>query len=152
MKPFAACSATLIGAMALSAMMLGCSEESDEVSDDQIRSEFQTEVWRVAEYTVRGLVVALPQGDDEMMVRHEAIPEFRGPDELGMDVMDMPFPFAEGVSIDGIEVGDKLSLTFSVDYEEGWSPVEYRVIRYEKLPADTELDFTRLPRDEDGAE
>lgn len=152
MKSFAACTATLIGAMVLPVIMLGCSEESEEVSDDQIRSEFQTEVWRVAEYTVRGLVVALPQGDDDMMVRHEAIPDFRGPGEMGMDVMDMQFPFAEDVSIEGIEVGDKLRLTFSVDYEEGWSPVEYRVIRYVKLPEDTELNFTRLPEDEDDAE
>lgn len=136
--------ATLI-ALTLSA----CSERPAEPTDDEVRSEFEVDVWEVAEYTVRGEVVALPTEDEDMQIHHEAIPEFREPDGIGMDVMVMPFPFGEGVSTEGIEVGDKLLLTFSVDYEEGWSPLDYRVIRYEKLPQDTELDFTPLLRDGD---
>ena len=53
------------------------------------------------------------------------------------------------MSLDGVEPGDKLSITFSVDYEEGWSPIGYRVVSYEKLTADTTLDFTPLPSDGD---
>jgi len=143
MKTFALSFVTAALAMGL----VGCSDRDEGPTDEQVRSEFEAEVWKVVEYTVRGEVVALPTADEAMMVRHEAIPEFKEPGGMGMDVMVMPFPFAEGLDAEGIAPGDKLMLTFSVDYEEGWSPVDYRVIRYEELPADTELDFTPLPQD-----
>lgn len=147
MKNFASRLGLTLIAAALAAGLASCKERAEEPSEDQIRSEFEAEVWKVAEYTVRGEVVAMPTADEAMQIRHEAIPDFKGPDKMGMDVMVMPFPFAEGVSIEGIEVGDKVMLTFSVDYEDGWSPLEHRVIRYKELPADTELDFTPLPKE-----
>lgn len=129
--------------------LVACSSEAEtsDVDESQIRDEFAQTVWQTAEYTVRGEVVALPAGDDDLMVRHEAIPEFRSGATMGMDVMVMPFPLGEGVSLDGVTPGDKLSVTFSVDYEEGWSPIGYRVVGYEELPMETELDLTPLPSD-----
>jgi hypothetical protein len=53
-----------------------------------------------------------------------------------------------GFSLDGIEVGDKVRVTFEVlvkdagDGFDGW----YATI-VEELPADTRLDFTPLPGD-----
>lgn len=131
------------------ASLSACSSEPEEtgVDESQIRDEFAQTAWKTVEYTVRGEVAALPSGDEDLQVRHEAIPEFRSGAKMGMNVMTMPFPLAEGVSLDGVEPGDKLSITFSVDYEEGWSPIGYRVVSYEQLPADTALDFTPLPSD-----
>lgn len=149
---------TLLTRVALTACLVvgggsltACSSEaeSNAVDESQIRDEFAQTVWETVEYTVRGSVVSLPTADDDLMVRHEAIPEFRSGENMGMDVMVMPFPLGEGVSLDGVAPGDKLSIRFSVDYEEGWSPIGYRVVAYEKLPADTELDFTPLPSDGD---
>ena len=132
------------------AVMSGCpKDESDSLSaEDQIRAELAQEIAHKAEYTVRGQVVSLPTANDDLMVHHEAIPEYRSAAGVGMDVMTMPFPLGEGVSLEGVEPGDKVSITFSVDYKVGWSPIGYRVIAIEELPADTELDFTPLPKDD----
>ncbi|MFU8829541.1 MAG: hypothetical protein ACNA8P_08925 [Phycisphaerales bacterium] len=137
----------MLGALLIPLGLTGCGERSDEMDEAQIRGEFEREVWEVAEYTVRARVTALPTDETHMMAYHEAIPEFRGPRGMGMDVMDMEFPLGEGVSMEGIEVGSIVSITFSVDYEEGWSPIKYRVIRMELLPEDTRLDFTPLRGD-----
>jgi hypothetical protein len=70
----------------------------------------------VYHYTVRGEVRALPgagHARNEIVVKHEAIPEYR--DEtgkvVGMDAMTMPFYLAPGVSADGLKVGDKVELS-----------------------------------------
>jgi hypothetical protein len=58
--------------------------------------------------------------------------------------MTMPFPnIAEGVSLDGMDPGDKVSFSFEVRYENGRMR-SYEVVGWEELPAETELDFTRL--------
>ncbi len=131
------------------AVMSGCpKDDADAMSaEDQIRAELAQEIAHQAEYTVRGQVVSLPTANDDLMVHHEAIPEYRSAAGMGMDVMTMPFPLGEGISLDGIEPGDIVNLTFSVDYNENWSPTAYRLTMIEELPADTELDFTPLPKD-----
>ena len=143
MRTLALCVLAFVTATSL----VACSDREKGPTDEQVRGEFEAEVCRIVEYTVRGEVVSLPTADEAMMVRHEAIPEFKEPGGMGMDVMVMPFPFADGLDIEGIAPGDKLALTFSVDYEEGWSPLDYRVIRFEALPQEAQLDFTPLPRD-----
>lgn len=132
------------------AVMSGCPKEDTKstIDEEQIRSELQTDIWQTASYTVRGQVVSLPTADDDLMVHHEAIPEYRKPGGTGMKTMTMPFPLGEEISLEGIEPGDKVSITFTVDYEEGWSPIAYRVTAIEELPADTELDFTSQPSDD----
>lgn len=103
-------------------------------------------------YTVRGQVIALPSADApaaEFQVRHEAIPHFRASaTELGMDTMAMPFPLAEGLSLVGVKVGDKVTVTFEVDFDsDAGRPAGYRATKVEPLPPETELDWTPLPRD-----
>ncbi|MBL0927057.1 MAG: copper-binding protein [Phycisphaerales bacterium] len=102
-------------------------------------------------YTVRGQVRQLPQEGNmqsDFMVFHEAIPEFKGPKgSLGMDVMEMPFPLADDVTLEGLRVGDKVRLTFVVRFDARLDvPRGYEATRIEKLPPDTRLDFTPLTR------
>ncbi len=102
-------------------------------------------------YTVRGEVAMLPTADNpssEFQVRHEAIPHFVGQDgELGMDTMTMPFPLADGLSLAALKVGDKIELTFEVDFDtQTKKMVSYRAIAATPLPAETELDFSSSKR------
>lgn len=106
-----------------------------------------------ARYTVRGAVASLPIAGDpttELRVHHEAIPSFRAswPDgPLGMKSMTMPFPLGEGVSLEGLKIGDPVELTFAVDYDaKSGSVLRYRATAVKPLPADTVLDFGGGPR------
>jgi Cu/Ag efflux protein CusF len=95
-------------------------------------------------YTVRGEITQLPAPDregSELMVRHEPMPEFKNAkgEVVGMGAMTMPFPLAEGVSLEGLSVGDEVSLTFEVQFEPSTS---FQTTQITKLPADTELDFS----------
>lgn len=104
------------------------------------------------EYTVRGVVMRLPDPADplgEMQVHHEAIPSFREsmPDgKLGMKAMTMPFPIAPGLKLDGVEAGDKVVLTFEVEYAIDTGMVRgWRAVRIAELPPDTGLEFESAP-------
>lgn len=102
-------------------------------------------------YSVRALIVSLPapgERDGEIVVRHEAMPHFVGQDgQLGMDTMTMPFPLASGFVVDGLAPGDKITLTFEVDYDDREKKLlGYRATRAEKLAPDAALDFTSLTR------
>lgn len=94
-------------------------------------------------YQVRGVVRSLPSPDrpgSELMLRHEAIPDFedvRG-EAVGMDAMTMGFPVADEALLDGISPGDAVAFTLSVDWD-GSPPVEITAL--EKLPPGTELAF-----------
>jgi len=97
----------------------------------------------VFRYETRGVVVRLPDPVDpltDLVIRHEAIDDFRGIDGevVGMDSMSMAFPVAGGVDLAGVEPGAKVSFTLEVEWE-GEPP--YRVTRIAALPADTELEF-----------
>jgi hypothetical protein len=100
---------------------------------------------------VRGQVVQVPVAGaptSEFQVRHEPIPHFVGQGgALGMDTMIMPFPLADGLSLDGIDEGTKVELTFEVDFNTAdQSLVGYRAVAVSVLPADTALDFTPMKR------
>jgi len=97
-------------------------------------------------YTVRGIVVSLPDQQNpasDLMVHHEAIPEFRGQNGTrGMNEMTMPFPVGEGLDLSGVQAGQKVRLTFTVDYDEkGQRLLTYRATAVEPLPEGTELDL-----------
>ena len=75
----------------------GCGGETDSVTDT---------------YQVRGQIVSLPVAGDPasgLRIHHEPIPTFVGDDGqmVGMDAMTMGFTPATGVSLDGLEEGDK---------------------------------------------
>jgi Cu/Ag efflux protein CusF len=96
-------------------------------------------------YVVRGEVVSLPGRDDPtrgFYVRHEAIDDFKGGDGavLGMDAMTMRFPVDDPAVLEGIEVGDKVELTYEVNWHG--EPMQ-RATRVLELPADTELVYRK---------
>ena len=104
---------------------------------------------RIDTYIVRGVVVSVPSDtNDEFQIRHEEIPEFRGPaGKLGMMQMTMPFPVGEGVTYNGIARDTIVKVTFDVEFDtERDRPTSYYITAIEALPADTVLDFN--PRTE----
>ena len=90
-------------------------------------------------YSTRGLVVRLPANGQDLELKHEAIPMFISinGEPIGMQAMQMPFPLGEGVSIEGIKVGDKVEFMFEVDWDPG-----YFIVSISALPDETELDFS----------
>ena len=95
-------------------------------------------------YTVRGEVVSLPVAGDPrsgFQVHHERIPDFRdmGTGEVkGMNPMAMGFPLAEGVSLEGLQVGDPVELV--IEAPRMGSMI--RVTTVTPLPEGTLLDLT----------
>lgn len=94
-------------------------------------------------YTVRGEVAGLPQEGEatrQLRVHHESVPGFVGfeGEVVGMASMTMPFPLADSVDLAGVEVGDKVEMTFEVRWE-GSPPLT--VVALRELPAGTVLDF-----------
>lgn len=99
-----------------------------------------------ASYTVRGEIVRLPPAPGgEILIRHEAIPDFRGMNGeiVGMDAMTMPFPLAPEAKLDGLAVGDRVEFLLELRWQDARSPVA--VARIAKLPAGTALDFGAPP-------
>jgi len=107
---------------------------------------------------ILGEIAAMPiEGDpsSELRIYHEHIPTFRTKQGTifvnnggvpGMNAMEMPFPPADGLSLDGLAVGDKIRFTFAVNWggERAWE-----VTKIEKLPADTVIDYSVKPTPEE---
>jgi hypothetical protein len=95
-------------------------------------------------YIVRGVITSLPTPQkpaSELMIRHEAIPQFVGREGkvIGMEPMEMPFTPRPGVSLDGLNVGRPVEFTLEVR----WSPpARMNLSRIVPLPPDTKLDLT----------
>ncbi len=93
-------------------------------------------------YTMRGEIVRLPAaGAREIILRHEAVPDFR--DEsgkvVGMEAMTMPFTLAREVGLEGLAPGDRIAFTLEMRWQD---PREIaRISRLEKLPASTKLSW-----------
>jgi Cu/Ag efflux protein CusF len=93
-------------------------------------------------YIVRGEIVRLPAAGAEtaqLMIRHEAIPDFvnKTGEKVGMQAMTMAFQTAAGVSLQGFQVGDKIEFGLRVDWENN----TYEILELKKLPPDTPLKF-----------
>ena len=106
---------------------------------------------------VRGEITSLPDGSPnggDMKIHHTHIPDFRRddgeipvtPDGIsGMKSMTMGFPAAEGVSLDGFEVGDKIEFTFVVNWSGGRAAWE--ITEISKLDPATEIDYSNAKND-----
>lgn len=137
--------ASLLAAILAAAIVLPACKKSESkpaVEQPTIRKD---------RYTVRGQVAMLPSADNpssEFMVRHEAIPHFVGEGaELGMDTMTMPFPLAEGLAINAFKVGDKVELTFEVDFDtQSKKMLAYRAVGVTSIAPGTELDFSSIKK------
>jgi len=135
------CLASLLSACAMGLSGCGGSEPHSEEAKEAAEAH-------MAVYETRGIVQGLPEEGkpaSEFRVRHEAIPDFRPTwmsENLGMNAMVMPFPPAEGVSLEGVEVGEKVRLRFEVQYHiETGALMGYEVVEITELPPETELDF-----------
>ncbi len=96
-----------------------------------------------AVYELQGVVERLPEApDNSIYIRHEAIDEFTDShgEVVGMDSMTMPFPVADGVSLDDIGPGDPVAFTFEVRWN---AQPRYRLTAIRKLPVGTEIEFRR---------
>jgi hypothetical protein len=90
------------------------------------------------QYTVRAVIERVPapgEAAPEIQARHEEIPSFvekYGEAPTGMRAMTMPFPVGPGLKLGALAAGDKVWLTFEVDYSvetglvEGWRAVAIR--------------------------
>jgi copper binding protein CusF len=96
-------------------------------------------------YTLRGRITSLPvkgQPLTELTIMHEDLPTFVGQDGTvkGMKAMEMPFPPAKGVSLEGLAVGDPVEFTFEMRWK---SQPHSQLTRIKKLPADTDLRISK---------
>lgn len=101
-------------------------------------------------YTVRGRVKSLPEPGKPMSsfeVHHEAIDNFvRADGKLGMGAMTMDFPLGEGVSLQGLRVGDIVEMVLEVQPRPR---MRMKVTKLTTLPPETKLEF-RAARPVDG--
>lgn len=131
-----AAAAILLGALALA----GCGGEGGDARQGPPPD---------ASYEVQGIVQRLPaEPDNSLYVRHEAIDDFRDAqgEVVGMDSMTMPFPVAEGVSLEGIEPGDAVAFTFEIRWH---TQPRFQVTKVRELPAGTEIEFRQATPPED---
>ena len=120
-----------------SVFMVGCGPKTPPTAEP---------VDQVVAYTVRGRITEVPEEGrpaSEFAIRHEPIPSFlSGGEVVGMASMTMPFPLKEGVSIDGLSVGQAVEMTFEVTYDhESKSPINVQATKITPLPKDTVLVF-----------
>jgi Cu/Ag efflux protein CusF len=80
---------------------------------------------------MRGIIEAMPAADAprKLVIRHEATKD--------MGPMAMPFVAAQGVSLTGLAVGDKVAFRHELNLTAGTE----LVTKIEKLPADTVLNL-----------
>jgi hypothetical protein len=104
-------------------------------------------------YTVRGAIVALPTPQQDLVVRHEAMPHFVAENGvMGMDTMSMDFPTVEGLALEGFKPGDPVEMDFEVDFDVVTGKLlGYRATAVRPLPEGTMLDFTPLPKTPEAA-
>lgn len=139
----AACCFTLFG-------LAGCGGDgssSGASADSSAGSSVQA-------YTVRGVVRGLPDASrpgSDFFVHHEAIPDFVNDEgeTVGMGSMAMPFPVPDPAILEGVTVGDKVSMRFEVEWE-GSPPL--RVVALEVLPPETVLDFETPTNESDSVD
>jgi Cu/Ag efflux protein CusF len=91
-------------------------------------------------YQVRGESRQLPVAPArDLMIRHEAIPDFK--DEagrvVGMEAMTMPFTLAPGVELGGLAPGDRVEFTLEVRWDDPANLA--RITRLVRLPPGTRL-------------
>lgn len=133
----------LLVACACGAIVAGCGTKSDPDSADAPGAQADANsAENIDAYDSRGVVVSLPiagQPATSFQIHHEALPGFQNKqgEVVGMGSMQMPFPLGEGVSIDELTVGDKVSFRFEVR-RDTW---RYAIVSIERLSGDTELDF-----------
>ena len=90
-------------------------------------------------YTVKGVIKALPgngRAANEIIVKHEPIPDYRDDagNVVGMMAMTMPFYLADTVSPGDLRVGDKVELTVEQKLKPKFSEQVVTVKKIEGAP------------------
>lgn len=121
---------------------VGCAKKPAEDPDKAAEAAV-----RRHRYTVRGQIISLPTPQQDLVVRHEAMPHFVGENGvMGMDTMSMGFPTIEGMALEGLKPGDPVEMDFEVDFDIKTGKLTgYRATAVRPLSPDTVLDFTPLP-------
>ena len=88
----------------------------------------------VYSFTVRGVVQALPgagRAPNELLVKHEPIPDYRDSsgEVVGMAAMTMPFYLGEGVAVNDLKVNDPVELTVEQRIRPKYSEKVVRVTK-----------------------
>lgn len=122
------------GLIAMSSLS-GCSGETEQPREEIVRTDT---------YTTRGVVAMMPDPANpmsELQIRHERIPDFKNAagEEVGMNAMQMAFPLAPGVSLEGLTVGQPIAFEWRVIYSSNGR--RYEITSIEPLPEGTELDL-----------
>jgi len=164
---------TLAMISALPALSLfGCKDSSAPSGESPSQDTAQTldgasaaadEGWDVY-HGVLGELTSLPIANDpssELMIHHTQIPEFKSADGTvhvnskgisGMPAMNMPYPLAQGISIDGLAIGDKVKFDFQVNWAKSGGVV-FEITKIEKIDLETEINFANIKEAaEDAAE
>lgn len=145
--PGSACAAAF--AVLVGAALAGCSERpaSPPPASDEAPAETSAAAGdvQIDTYTVRGEIEELPEPGRPMSalrIHHEAIDNFvnRAGKVVGMGSMTMEFPVAEGVSLEGLAVGQKVEFTFAMARTPTGG---YRVTAIRPLPDETVLEFRK---------
>ena len=133
-------------------LVVGCGKKTDEQSSDPapkaatkpaVAAEGEEAKAPAAEperYTVRGVFKAYDEASKQMAIQHEAIPDFknREGEKVGMMTMQMSFRTGEGVDAKSLTAEDKIQFEFVVEWDQ--KPA-IKVLKFEKLPAETELEL-----------
>jgi Cu/Ag efflux protein CusF len=118
-------------ALGFALMLPGCGEAAVDPASDPDADVYQ----------LRGEVMSLPAEGTagEVMIRHEAIADFRdrSGEPVGMNTMEMGFQPAEPGVLEGLEVGDKIEFRWSVNFER--NSMVFDAVRV--LDDEVELDF-----------
>ncbi len=156
--PIAVCTSAL-----MFTALTGCSKTDPKETSDAAASHddhsghshddaADTDIVRSDAYEgIKGEITSLPVdgvAGSSLMIRHEHIPNFRtkageinvnSAGVSGMRSMTMEFPPADGLSLEGLAVGDKVVFTFVVNWggERAWE-----VTAIEKLGDDAVIDFS----------
>ena len=130
-------------------------DHGDMSQDMDERAEAETEgVVRTDIYVgILGELTFVPEAGDTKRhpkIHHVQIPSFKrqdgtvptSPDGIsGMRSMAMEFPLAEGVSIEGFSIGDKVRFSFRVNWG---GDIAWEMTGIELIDAGTEIDYSNV--------
>lgn len=76
----------------------------------------------MATYSIKGVIKALPgkgRAANEVLIQHEAIPEYRNRsgEVVGMSAMTMPFYLREGTQLGELTIGDAVEFKVEAHFE-----------------------------------
>jgi Copper binding periplasmic protein CusF len=124
-------------------------DHGDEATEHVDENVVRTDLYE----GVLGELIFIPEAGDmkrHPKIHHVQIPDFKKidgtvsmtPDGIpGMRSMTMEFPLAQGVSLDGYSVGDKVKFSFRVNWG---GQVAWEMTSIEKLDPTTEIDYSNV--------